>query len=226
MRKVRLLLLVCILFVCGVGLITVNATTIGLQTYSLPEEEKTEFIEGLDIERLDNDDQKSAILSFDVRDDGTVAIAIGGGIIYVYDQSGEFQYGFRIDSNGDFGIEFQNEMLAIVFIRGEFVALFDSTAECVDVQRASNLNQHLPRILEILDRTVKEVAGKSYVLERDIEVGAGYSRFVKIDEHGERTVLYDVTTNHKISQVLLIVSIIGVFSFGIWGCIKKLEENE
>lgn len=225
MRRIRLFLLV-LCFFCGVGVITVNAATPGETVCSLPEEEKRAFIEELNIESLDQDDRKTSILSFDARDDGTVALAVGGGMIYVYDPSGEYQYGFRIDSNGDYGIEFQGDMLAIYFARSYYIALFDDTGECIDVQQIVDPNQRLARTREVLVRTTRETAGKSYILERDIEVGAGYSRLVAVDASGDRTVLYDVTTDHVIGQALMIAGILGFVVFVIWGWIKQQEEKE
>ncbi len=229
MKKVFFWLFIFIILIFGAATVNSQAATLGLPTNSLPEEEKNAFLKKVEIEVVNNDDLKAGILCFDVREDGTIALAIENAvnnIVYVYDQLGKFQYGYRFNSEGNYGVEFQGQLLAIYFQRSNIIMLLDSTGKCVDVQEVIQPNQHLQRINEILERTNKEIADKEYVLERDINIGSGYSRFVVIDKHGERTVIYDATTKNLIGQILLIAFIVVVIPLVLWGIIKQEEARE
>ena len=219
------LLVVCIVFICGIDAITANATTLGMATYSLTDEEKASLLERLNFGTIEDDRNKTGIQCFDVSENGTIALAVEGDFIYVYDQLGIFQYGCSFRSDGEFGIEFQDEMLAIYFLRGNFIIILDADGKCTDIQKVIEPDQHLVRVLKILNRTSKEIYGKKYLLERDIDVGEAYSRFV-IEEGDKRIVLYDVTVDHNIETIMLIVGLTCISTFMIFGVIKKKMQSE
>ena len=73
---------------------------------------------------------------------------------------------------------------------------------------------------ELLNRTCKDVGEKTYLLERNANIGNSFSRFV-LEEYGERTVLYDVSKEHNIRQILILASPICFFTFVIFGISKR-----
>ena len=229
MRKISLALLVCTLLFYGSCTNIARATSLGIASYSLSDEEKEAIINKANMQVIQTDNTKMGIQCFDVKQDGTVAIGIGTGsdcMIYVYDPSGVFQYGYHFRSDGDYGIVFQDDMIGIFFIRGNTISFYNSSGICVDVQKVSNPSQDHAHLKKILTRTEKVVAQKRYVLERDFDIGDSYSRFVVFDEYGERTVLYDTTNEQKAVQVLSVCVISCFFAAVGWGCIKKLKAEE
>ena len=93
-----------------------NAMTLGFTTYSLSGEEKAEAFEKNNLELIHDDSNRTGIQCFDVSQNGSVALAFQSdskGWIYVYDADDAFQYGFAFFADGDFGIEFYQEYLAI-----------------------------------------------------------------------------------------------------------------
>lgn len=224
MRRVISCLLICMILVCGVCLIPVNAASLGIVTEPLSEAEKASFVDNLGLELISNDENKSGIQCFDVNEDGTVAIATGSGnhcAVYVYDSQGTFQYGYRFSCDGDYGVVFCENMLSIFFLRGDTFAFFDSSGTCLDVQRVTNPEQNHVYFKEILNRTVKEVAGRTYTLERDLDLWDSYSRLVITDEQGETTLLYDAGSDHIVVQIVGIVAVVLFFAAIIIGLIKK-----
>lgn len=206
-----------------------NAMTLGFATYSLSGEEKAESIKKINLELIHDDSNRAGIQCFDVSQNGSVALAFQSGsrcLIYVYNAAGAFQYGFMFFSDGDFGIEFYQEYLAIYFIRGNSIAIYDSEGNCIDIQKELNPNQNLGRTKEILNRTLKEVDGKQYILERDVPLGDSYSRCVVVDTKGTRTVLYDNSTTHSTAQIVRLVAFVSFFVFVAWGAYKKLKQAE
>ena len=224
MRRVISCLLICMLLVCGVCLLPANATSLGIATDSLSEAEKASFVDKLSLELISNDENKSGIQCFDVNEDGTVAIATGSGnhcAVYVYDSQGTFQYGYRFSCDGDYGVVFRENMLSIFFLRGDMFAFLDSSGACIEVQKVTNPEQNYVYFKEILDRTVKEVAGRTYMLERDLDLWDSYSRLVITDEQGEITLLYDAGADHIVVQIVGIVAVVLFFAAIIIGLIKK-----
>ena len=62
-----------------------------------------------------------------------------------------------------------------------------------------------------MNRTYKQVGNADYYLERDIGIFNGtYSRLVRIDETGTKTLLYDVTTQGYFSGVFQYI-VLGIF---------------
>ncbi len=224
MRKDRSLY-VCVMIICVMGLLATKLIPIEVAAYPLSVEEKDSFLEKINWESIDNDRYKSGICCFDVAADGSIALGIHGDAIYVYDHSGKFQYGCSFRSEGTFGIEFDGKKLLLHFNRGDTVLFIDENGKCVDIQNADDPIQHVILINEIRDQTTKKIGDKTYSLERDLNIGDSYSRFV-IDENGKRMVLYDVTSDHIVKQVMLVASPICFFAFVFYGLAKKQNKKE
>lgn len=208
--------------------VSASATNMfGLKTSLLPEEEKNNFLANVDLELLHDDSRKNKIACFDVSEDGLIAIGAETGtkrIVYLYDQNGVFQYGYRFHSSGDYGIIIQEDTLAIYFGKSDIVAIFDSTGRCMSAQEVLYPGEYKEEISEICYRTQKEVSGKTYSLERDVNGGGrSYARLVAEDEQGTKTILYDVTTLHSAGTIVMYVLIIGFFSIIILGFIFKVH---
>lgn len=224
MRRIISCLFLYAIIIWHFCLIPAHAISAGIIMEPLSEDEKASFIEALHLELITNDDRKPGIQCFDVNRDGTVAIATGSGnqcTIYVYDSQGTFQYGYRFRCDGDYGVTFYEDMLSVFFLRGDTFAFFNSTGQCVDVQKVMNRQQNHDYIKGILNRTFKETSGKMYSLERDIELGETYSRLVVTDADGDSVLLYDVGHRHGIAQIIELILIILFVAFGIKGCLKK-----
>lgn len=201
------LLFILFVFLFCISAPYAKADTVDSPSVSLSEEEKASFLKSIHFEVLEGAHSNDGIRSFDISEDGTVALAVGNSDIYVYDPSGNFQYGFRLKPQGVFGIEFLDSFLTIVFARGDQIIFIDQSGVCADVRKASNTNAHHNKVAKILNRTTKEISKGSYQLERDIGFGNSYSTLVAIDGQGNRTVLHDFTTPHLTKQIITIISI-------------------
>jgi len=198
-------------------------------TQFLASEKKAEAIERIRLQLIRDDRIKAGIQCFDVNNDGMVALAFQAysrGWIYVYNADGEFQYGFRFITNGDFGIDFYQEHLAIYFARGNMIAIYDSMGNCIDIREEPDSKLNSYRFREILNRSHKEMNGKWYTLERDVPFFDSYSRCVVVNDQGVKTVLYDVSVMHNIVQIARLTGLVCFFAFVIRGIIKKLMSSE
>ena len=209
--------------------LSVQATTLGFQTSSFASDEISTFLQDRHFEKVADDSYQAGIQCFDISIDGNIAIAAGESSncrVYVYDQNRTFLFGLKFRSDGDFGVEYLESNLVIYFLRGNTVAIVDPTGELVDVQKITSPEQNYEHIIEILNRTSKQSNNKCYMLERDIGIGDSFSRLVAIDEYGERTILYNTSTGHMLSQIVLIISIISLFFLAVWGIYKKQKRED
>lgn len=228
MRRINLILLFFMIFTFGLCTVKVTAAASSFTAYSLTSEEKIKHVESINLEIIDDSNPMHSITCFDVSQKGNVALGSGSGNncrIYVYDQNGVFQFGYKFYSDGDYGIEFQEECVGIYFIRGNIIAIYDVAGACIDIQKVSNSKQNIIYAKELLNRNYKKVSGTEYALERDIDIGDSYSRFVITDECGKKTVLVDTSGEHMLAQYVLVASIIGFFILVMWGLYKKQKRS-
>lgn len=205
-----------------------QAAMLGFVTEDVSETDKAAVLDRMDLDTVQDDSYRAGIQCFAVDQNGRYALAVGKGSncrIYVYDHSGKFQYGCSFRSEGTFGIEFCEKKLLLHFNRGDTVLFIDESGKCVDVQKADDPIQHGIFIKEIRNQTTKIIGEKIYSLERNLNIGDSYSRFV-IDENGKRMVLYDVTSDHIVKQVMLVASPICFFTFVFYGLAEKQNKKE
>lgn len=132
------------------------------------------------------------IKCFDVNEAGCYAIGYKNNTIHVYNSLGQFQLGYRFDTDGIYGIALKENNIVIYLGRSKLAVEIDPTGKCVDAQKVYFTQDVYDNVL---NRTNKKIGNVYYYLERDIGIFNGdYSRLVRIDETGTKTFLYDVTT--------------------------------
>lgn len=169
------------------------------------------------------------IKCFDVNEDGCYAIGYRNNTIHVYDSLGTFQYGYRFDTDGTYGIALKENSIVIYLGRSNTAVEIDQTGKCIDAEK---VNYSKDIVDNVMNRTCKQIGNVNYYLERDIGIFNGdYSRLVKADEQGTKTVLYDVTTRgyfvgafHYL--VLSIFPIVGIAFVAVKARKGKHESDE
>ena len=132
------------------------------------------------------------IKCFDVNETGCYAIGYKNNTIQVYDSFGVFQFGYRFDTDGTYGIALKENYLVIYLGRSNVAVEIDSTGKCIGAEKVYFSKDFVENVM---NRTHKQIGNVGYYLERDIGIFNGdYSRLVKIDEKDTKTILYDVTT--------------------------------
>ena len=223
-RSILILFTFCILLSFVIPALATDERIISAPARAFSEEEKTEVEKHLGLKVIDDDNLKTGICAFAVSETGEVAVVTKHGRLYVYDTDGIFQYGFLFDLQSACGIAFSGENVAIYFVRGDYIAIYDSSGNCVSMKEIKYPDYDL--IHQFLHRTQIRHAGKNYSLERDLVISDTYARLVITDEDGNRNVIYDSSWQHSIETVLLIMGIIGLFAFVIWGIWKQDQELE
>lgn len=148
------------------------------------------------------------IKCFDVNETGWYAIGYKNNTIHVYDSLGDFQLGYRFDTDGTYGISLKENSIVVYLGRSNIAVEIDPTGKCVNAEKIFFSKDSVDNIM---NRTKKQIGSTCYYLERDIGIFNGdYSRLVRIDETGTKTFLYDVTTQGYFAGVFHYF-ILGIF---------------
>ena len=148
------------------------------------------------------------IKCFDVNETGWYAIGYKNNTIHVYDSLGDFQFGYRFDTDGTYGISLKENSIVVYLGRSNIAVEIDPTGKCVNAEKIFFSKDSVDNIM---NRTKKQIGSTCYYLERDIGIFNGdYSRLVRIDETGTKTFLYDVTTQGYFAGVFHYF-ILGIF---------------
>jgi hypothetical protein len=146
----------------------------------------------LDISIFHQTETDRLIKCFDVNSNGYYAIGYANNTINIYDSFGVFQYGYHFHTDGTYAIELKENSIIIYLGRSNIAVEIDSSGACINAEKV-----HFSKDLadNVINRSVKQIGNVTYYLERDIGIfNSDYSRLVKVDETGTKTVLYDVTT--------------------------------
>jgi len=230
MRRARVLVVIIVLLLCCVpGYATPVVQIIGIDTFDLSDAKTETFLDNLDMVGISSPTQHMAVACFDVSDTGLVAIGFENGsdrIIDIYNENGKYLYGYQFNSDGDYTVSFQEEDIAIYFMRGDAIAVFDKDANCLDVRSVVSPHADHNKIMAIYNRTQKEVSGKTYYLDRDIGSAVrSYARLVVKDSNGTETVIYDATFDHTFRLIAMWIGIIGFSGFVLFVMIKHMLEE-
>ena len=210
----------CFLIICFVAIGTRLSVIVKANEAVVSGDLTSRIGKSLSISLLDEELDKRVVKCFDVNENGWFAIGYRGNIVNVYDQYGTFQYGYRFEQEGTYGIEFEGDHLALYLGRSDIVAVLDAVGNCIHAEEVSIPN-------EVFNRTAKQVGNSKYFLERDIGIFDGdYSRLVTIDETGTRKVLYDVTTKGYFAGIFHYILLFVIPIGGIILLVKQQEEKE
>ena len=178
----------------------------------------------LNISMLEQEPETQIIKCFDVNENGWFAIGTRRNQILVYDRDGVYQYGFRFEPTGTYGISFVGDNVSIFLSRGDTIAVVNSTGNCIHAEEVTLSNSLREAFLK---QTVKLIGNVKYYLERDIGIFDGaYSRLAVIDEDGNRTVLYDATVKGYFEGALHYIILLGCLLIGIGAVVSKVREEE
>ena len=210
---------ICILLSSAIPAFATDQQIISAPARAFSEEEKNAAVKHLGLRVIDNDNHKTGICAFAVSETGKVAVVTKHGRIYVYDADGVFQYGFLFNLQSACGIAFSGENVAIYFARGDYIATYDASGNCVSMKELKYPNYN--SIKKFLHRTRIHRLDKWYSLERELNFSDTYARLVITDADGNRNVIYDISWQHNIETVLMLLGIIGFFAFAIWITLKN-----
>ena len=206
---------IVIIFINGVSAMAINT---GFNTSDLSDEEQSILADRINISVVNEEFLMKSIQSFDVNSKGEIVIGHSGinatKAISVYDCNGNFQYGYRFNCSGLFGVEWSGDLINIYLVRSNALLTIDKDANIVCIQSIENSIENNDYINNYIFATDKYVADEKYTIRNNSGllnfIESSYSQLVRTSLEGEEFVLYDVTGLHTIK---LLVSLFGVVAF-------------
>lgn len=216
-RRFFVILLLLMIFCRG---FEAMAADTGFTVDALPQERIDTILENINITRIDEEPRKQGIFCFDVNERGEIAIGykdfFAGKTVCVYSSDGAFQYGYRFQDLGSYGIELEEDILKIYFVRGEIAVTVNSLGEIVSVTEIQDTRENNSYWRQILYKNKWKIGETEYVLRNEMGIlnifCASYSRLVVIDGNGTEQIFHDV---HSTMYVFAIIKCILISGFVI-----------
>ena len=150
----------------------------------------------LNITVFDKEPDKLAVECFDVNRFGLIVIGTADGQyknISVYNDSGVFQYGFRLTFNGSFGLRWCGDSIQLLLVRRDLIITIEydgSISEIIEIKEDNT---------EYWENEVykpeRNIEGIKYILKNKMGffniLASNYSQLVVIDSENEH-IIYDV----------------------------------
>ena len=203
----------------------------GFSTEKMSSDEQKNIISNLRIERTDKEPKNSALVCFDVSDNGHIAIgskSLSQKNISVYDEKGSFIYGYTFKSDGSFGVGWKNDFLVIYLVRENSLITLNNNGEvllCEEIkdtaENSSYWNDEIFSAERIKNNTRYTMKNKSKLLNI---FATSYSVLEKTDESGVSTI-YDNSTNYEIKLIAECLGIIVLIIIAIICLIKQFKKN-
>lgn len=160
---------------------------------------------------------------FAISKDGTIAVAFHGmdkTTIWRMEGDGNFLTGFTIWSQGDVNVGWGGDHLLAYSVRGDTAVSVEPDGTISGVYQVRNGERRFPRERE------QVFQGSTYRLESRLGwLAWTYSKLVRIDADGTKTVLYD-SVIENVANIAWLVGFPTLFVACIWRFFKQAKENK
>ena len=205
----------------------------GFVTEELSEDERELFLNNVNISMLNTEPRKAPIVCFDVNQNGMIAIGTENGsnkIICVYSENGIFQYGYRYETYGSFRIEWDNEIVNIYDVRSDVSISINPAGKIENILKICNTSENNSYWNQLDKATSRKVGDYQYVLKNNIGFmgifASTYSQLYKVDNHGNKLLIYDVNSFQFFRILIYFVGIAVFASIVIIGVIKEFKKAQ
>ena len=131
------------------------------------------FLDNVNLFLFNTEPLKRPIKCFDVNEQGLIAIGTEEGndkTISIYSDNGSFQYGYRFQSNGSYGVELNNEDLKIYFVRSDVAISISLSGEIKNVSKICDTSENNTYWNHYVRATSRNTREYQYVLKNDIGI--------------------------------------------------------
>lgn len=232
MKYISCFLAVLLVFLLLIGFnIESIALNIGFATESLPSENAKKVVKNVNISVLHEEPDKQSIECFDVNENGLIAIgceSFDDKTVAVYSNDGVFQYGYKFETSGSFGVEWDNDILVIYFVRSDIAIAVDSGGNVDSVLKISNTIENNSYWNHSVFSKTRQVGNDNYIIKNDMGFfnwfASSYSQLVKIDSNGESHVLYDVNSAQMLKMIAMFVGVLVFVCFVVIVVIRQFAK--
>ena len=180
-------------------------------TDELTDETKYTFLDNINFVRMNAEPQKRKIECFDVCCNN---VAVGfsesdNKTVCIYNTQGEFQYGYRFKTNGQFAVELDEYNLIICFVRSDILIKVNSYGDVIEVEKIQDTTENNKLWNEILYSTEKTMNGSKYILDNKINfLASSYSKLIVIDEYGNENVIYRADSSQTAEKIVTVFAVL------------------
>lgn len=218
MRRLYILLMI-ILFGCICGRTTsVYAMGVGgFETEEMSVEDIESFLNNINLCLINTEPSQNPIKCFDANEQGMIAIGTEDSTnkaIVIYSDAGEFQYGYRFQIEGSYGVELNNEELKIYFVRSDVAISISLSGELKDISRICDTSDNNTYWNQYVRASSRNKGEYRYTLKNDIGLlgvfASTYSQLYRIDSFGNEQLIYNANS-YQFFHVLIMFCGILVF---------------
>lgn len=222
-----LLLIILLVFAVNAGS-SASAVNSGFTTRELSEKDKDRFLSNVNITILDTEPERRAIECFDVSKDGLIAVGQNSSdrnTVCVYSDDGVFQYGYRFNCSGSFGVEWNENNLNIFFDRSDVIVELNPSAQVMSVSAVENTIENNAYINHFIRSEKRTVGDTVYTIKNDMGIfnlfASDYSQLTVSKPEGEIKIIYDVNTTQLIKTITVILLFCGITVLAIIIIVRK-----
>lgn len=223
------------LFFMSISTFPVYSMTNGFDVEPLTVTESKKIISSITFERFNVEPTNDSIECFDVNENGEIAIGSeshSSKIISIYSTDGVFLYALEFETEGGFGLEWQDNGLNVYFVRGAIGINIDPQGNILDVFAIKDTMENNSYWNNVVFSSTRNVNGTVYKIDNDLGifnfVQSSYSRLVKISPNGEKIVLYDVGNSQLFYTLLwtgvILIGIVSIITIILKQWKKNLED--
>ena len=213
-RTLFIMLLIVPLFVWISGG-TVFAMHTGFSTKEMDDNMQKTFLSNINLTRMTEEPPQNTIQCFDVNEYEMIAIGTKNSqnkYVSVYDERGEFQYGYRFVCNQSFGIQWDGDHLIIYFVRSNVAALFDSDGNAIELKTIEDTSENNSYWNHTVFANEKRVHQNRYILKNNMGLfnafAFSYSQLIRLEPSGNGTVLYDVSERQMTQTIVGLIAVV------------------
>lgn len=225
MKKFIITFMILLLSLCPN--ITAFAVNTGFSTQPLSNEEKNTFEANADFRLLDKEPTKRTIKCFDVNENNLIAIGSSTSekkTIAIYNSEGVFQYGYEFDSNGSFGVEWDNDNIIIYFVRSDVACSVSPTGTIENLSKIENTFENNAYWNDFVFSENRTVGESEYSIKNDMGLfnifASSYSQLEIKDLNGEINIVYDVNSDQLLKTILGFIGVV-IFSGIVIGVLAR-----
>lgn len=236
MKCVRCVFTVLLLLLLLInGGVEASAMNTGFSTESLPEDDIDIFLKNVNISILSDEPQKKAIDCFAVSEKGMIAIGCSDSknkTVCIYTNDGNFQYGYSFECNGNFGIDLDENILNIYFVRSDIAIAVNPMGEVENILKIKNTSENNAYWNNCVFLNSRKIGNTEYSLKNDMGLlnifASSYSQLIITNINGEESIMYDVSSAQFSNVIAVLIAVIIficiVVAVVVWQFIK-LKHN-
>lgn len=232
MRKCLSFVVIWLLLISFLNTGIVQAAPPELPTQALTQEDCDRILNNLNISLLETEPEKRPFGCFDVNSNQELAIGrknLDDIIVAVYNNTGLFEYGYRLSSPSDFGVKWEGDTLVIYIIRSDLAVYIDASGKILDIVNYEYSPEGDDYWYDYFNATQITVDGTTYTAENNIGpfalLAMSYSKVTATDDDGTLRTVYDASGVHLLQILLSTAGVLLFMGFVAVSIVKLFQER-